>query len=211
MNRPYDPSMRSPGALMRRLVFDYARYGYARVSVFEIPERKVGEGQRIDEKIMEDYGITYCRTTRMLRRRKGEASIVHLRFQRWVVLLSTDGSHPQEGRVKWQDLREKPLTLWGYSIRYENGRPNVRVAERKWKRVREAAHRIALHNEKRVSYFFQVWLEQVIGFNHPGVTRQKMKLRNEVNHRRGAAGLPKVGRPKKKSLPTVTREYAPAA
>ncbi len=208
MNRPY--ATKSPGDLMRRLVFDYARYGYVRISVFEIPERKEGEGERIDEKIIENYGITYCRTTRMLRRRQGEASVVHLRLKRWIVLLSTDGKHRQEGRVKWHDIREKPLTLWGYSIGSDNGKPTVRVAERKWKRVREAAHRIALHHEKRVSYFFQVWLERIIGFNHPGVIRQKMKLRNEVNHRRGAAGLPKVRRPRK-SLPTVTRQTFAAA
>lgn len=181
---------------MRRLIFDYLRYGYYRISVFTIPERKAGEGSRIDEKIIRDYGITHCRMTRMLRRRRGEASIVHLRFDRWVVLLATEGRHQQEERVRWHDLREGPLTLWGYSIRYENGSPTVRVGERKWKRIRESAHRIALHHEKRVSYFFQVWLERVIGFNHPGVIQQKMKLRNEINNRRGAARLPKISRPR---------------
>jgi hypothetical protein len=200
MDRPY--LCNSPAQVLRRLVFDYLRYGYCRVAVFEIPQKKGADGDRIDRKVIEDYAITYYRKARMLQRRKGNASIVHLRYQRWIVLLATDGKHPQEGRVDWHDLREKPLTLFGYAVKVTpDAKPHVTVAQRKWARIRQVAHGLALHNEAKVDYFFRHWLERAVAFNHPMVMRQKMKLRNEINLRRGRAGLPKINKP----LPTVTR------
>lgn len=195
MHYPY--VCKSPSALMRRLVFDYLRHGYYRLSSFEVPAKKGGaeELARIDQKIINDYSITYDRVRRMRGRRRGEASIVHLRYDRWIVLVATDGTHVQEGRINWHDLRREPLTLWGYSIRVTpTGSPVVKVADQKWSRIRRTAHAIALHNESKVSFFFRTWLERAVPFNHPGVMHQKMKLRNEINYQRGAAGLPKIQR-----------------
>lgn len=94
------------------------------------------------------------------------------------------------GRINWHDLRLEPLTLWGYSVGVTStGSPVVKVADRKWNRIWRTAHALALHNEAKVLFFFRTWLERAAAFNHPGVTRQKMKLRNEINDRRGSSGV----------------------
>jgi hypothetical protein len=186
----------SPGDFMRRIVFDYVRHGYTRAALFEIPERKAGDVARIDRKLREDYRITDCRTTRMRQRRAGIASLVHLRFRRWVLLLATDGVHPQEGRVMWHDLREKPLTIFGYTVAVEHEEVSVTVARRKWERIERVGAALALDDEANVRRFLR-WMGRVVAFNVPGVVRQKQKLTDTINHTRQRAGLPVVGRPKK--------------
>lgn len=186
----------SKGDLLRRVVFDYLRYGYTRIATIEIPETKATEEElvRIDRKIETDYRVTYHRPTRIRRREKGEASIVHVRWRRWFVLLATPGRHEQEGRISWHDVKEKPFHLFGYSLGIgRDGKPTVFIVRRTWERIRRIGGVVALRDTQEVERF-AAWIEKVIAFDVPSVVKQKEKLRRAINDQRRAAGLPIVGK-----------------
>jgi hypothetical protein len=182
----------SAADLLRRTVFDYVRFGYYRISLLEIPERKISEVDRIDRKIRDDFDITSCRVARQKKRKRGEAVIVYLRFKRWGLLLASEGTHHQEGRVRWHDLRARPFTLFGYLIGVgSDGKPWVKVAPGKIKKIRAVARRVALHQTDDVTRFLS-WVGRVVAFKSPHTTRQLRAIENEINHARKAAGLPTV-------------------
>jgi hypothetical protein len=194
--KPYVAS--GVGDFLRKVVYDYVRYGYVFYALREIPLEKAGEDElrRIDAKLIQAYGVTYNRTTRMRRAEKGLGNVAYVRCGRWFVILGTDGEHgPLFQRMRKKHFEDEPLFFAGYVVQIEKGRVEVKLAPRRWKQISELGGRIALHNERKVLDFFHRFLRKVAPFSFPGVVRQKEKLLEEVNARRKTAGLSTIPAP----------------
>lgn len=187
------------GDFLRKIAYDYARYGYYFYAIREIPEGK--ELDVVDEKLLSTYGVTYQHMRRKRRGEKGFANVAYIRYGRWFVLLGTEGQHEAFGRICRKDLRQEPLYFGGYTVGFHETKIAVRVSPRRWKRIREVAKRISLHHEGKVHHFFHEWLNRKVApFSFPGVTEQKKQLLQEVNKKRKVAGLPEIP-------PLVRRAY----
>jgi hypothetical protein len=174
------------GDFLRRIAFDYVRYGYHRYVVRTIPDGK--ELRSIDEKLCRTYGVTSCRTKRMRMRQQGLATIQYLRWRQTFVLLATAGHHKAFHRLKSYDIKESPLHLGSYSIGLRGSVVSIQVAHRVWSQMVREVCRIELEGQKKVEHA----LASLPFYQFPGVLRQKWKLLQEVNRRRKSAGLPLV-------------------
>jgi len=176
----------SLGDFLRRIAIDYARFGYTRYVLREIPPDK--EPIVIDPKIRAAYQVTSCRTARMRLKRQGIARVQYLRFQHAFVLLATEGRHEAFARLRSYDMRSAPLHFRGYSIGFNGSTVSIQVASTVWHRVEQ--HIDALTFELRSV------LEEAIAtlpfYQFPGVVRQKQQLVQQINRRRKRAGLPLV-------------------
>lgn len=174
------------GQFVRKIAIDYVRYGYVRYVLRQIPEGK--NLAVIDQKLITHYQVTFCRTTRMRRRRKQQAVVQYVRYGHSFVLLATEGIHEQFDRVVSYDCRTSPLYFDSYAIGIKNGKVRVTIRRGVWAMVCDRFKQIGLHHTTKV--------EQQLGAlpfcNFPGVVRQKQALVSCINERRDRAGLPRV-------------------
>ncbi len=178
------------GIFLRKVAFDYARYGYTEYALREIPEGK--DVARVGQKLCEEYRVTRCRMTRSRRRKGGQANVALVMYRRWFVLLGTSGTHETYSRIVRRDLKTWPLYFMGYSIGMKGNTPWVMIAPRRWQRIEEIGQEIALHNTEKVHDFFHRFLERVSRLRFPGIIEQKKTLLGKVNERRRKAGLSKI-------------------
>ena len=178
------------GIFLKRVAYDYARYGYTEYALREIPEGK--DVAKVGQKLCEQYQVTRCRMARSRRKKGGQANVTLVMYRRWFVLLGTRGTHETFSRIVRRDLRTWPLHFMGYSVGMKGNTPWVMIAPRRWQRIEEIGQEIALHHTDKVHDFFHRFLEQVSGFRFPGVIEQKKRLLSEVNERRQRAGHPKI-------------------
>lgn len=196
---------RSRGVFIRKVAYDYVRYGYVRYAFREIPEER--ELKEIDEKLLRAYDVTFNRMARKRRRENGEGVVSYVRYDRWFVLLATEGRHEAFDRLAWRDIRSCPLQLWGYSIGEKGGSPWVTISARRMKGISRFARKISLGPEYRVRSF----LQSVFRLRFPGVVWQEEKLLRRINRRRKKAGLSRIRLergyriPKKPALRGVAR------
>ena len=148
----------------------YLRYGYVRYAVRHIPENKALE--QIDAKILKAYDVTFHRTTRANRRKKGLANVVYVRFDRMFILLANEGKSETFERIRYHYFCNAPWHFQGYSIGIKGHKPNIIVEPKRWKAIREKARGIALHDRGKVVRHFQ----QIRPFTFAGITQQKWKL-----------------------------------
>ena len=178
------------GDLLRRIAFDYVRFGYYRYAVRSIPEGK--DLVKMDEKLRRTYGVTSCRTARMRQRKKGRAVVEYLRWHHTFILLATDGEHKCFSRIRSHDIRDTPLHLGGYSVGLRGKTVSVEVSRQTLHTVKRSVKRIELTNRDQV----EKALASIPWFHFPGVVAQQWKLLRQVNQRRKAAGLPEVALPR---------------
>lgn len=173
----------SLGNFLRRIAIDYARFGYTRYVLKEIPLDK--DPSAIDQKIRSAYQVTSCRTARMRMKRQGRARVQYLRFKHSFVLLATEGTHEAFARLHSYDMKDAPLHFQGYSIGFKGSTVSVQVTSRVWRRIER-------HMEDLI-FQPQSVVEEAIAslpyYNFPGVVRQKQHLLHYVNQRRKVAGL----------------------
>ena len=181
---------RTFGGFLRKIAYDYARYGYTEYAVREIP---VGKDIRaVDEKLLRVYGVTYHYTTRAKRRKSGEANVAYVRYGRRFILMAQPGEGETWNRVVRRDLRVESLLLHGYEVRVYGKTPVITIAQRRWRRVRALVLGLALQPEPRVRHLVVTWLSKVFPYSFPGIVQQKRRLIRAVNRRRKIAGLPLV-------------------
>lgn len=171
------------GDFLRRIAFDYARFGYTRFTLREVPKDK--DLAIVDRKIRCAYNLTACRTKRMRMKRRGEARVQYLRFRHSFVLLATQGTHAEFERLRSYDMRNAPLHFRGYSIGFRGPIVSVQVAQKVWARVE---WQIGTLTFEKTSV-----LEEAIAtlpyYHFPDVICQKQRLLNQINKRRKQAGL----------------------
>ena len=164
----------------------YLRYGYVRYAVRYIPDDK--ELEQVDTKILKAYSVTFHRTTRANRRKKGLGNVVYIRYKQMFILLADEGKHESFDRIKWLTFRTQPLHFQGYSVGIKANKPNIIVEPKRWKAIKKKAFAIALHDHEKVVRHFQ----QISPFTFAGITNQKWKLFLVVNKKRKRAGLPNI-------------------
>lgn len=171
------------GIFLWKVAYHYVKYGYCMYALREIPEGKDLDG--IDEKVRFAYKVTYCRMTRLRRKKDGMANVVYIRYRRSFILLGTSGAHESFSRIVTHDINTVPLHFKGYSIGVKGGGPSVMITADRMKKIAAIANGIGLHNEGKVTDFFQ----SISPYTFPGVVGQIRALLFRVNRKRKRAGL----------------------
>ncbi len=175
------------GFFLRRIAIDYMRYGYYRWALRFIPPER--DPQTLDAKLSEAYGVTACRTTRMRQRRRGLAVVQYVRWEHTFVLLATEGTHEQFGKLRSYDARNAPLHIGAYAIGVDgSGVVVVQVRQQVWLAVSKRIHLNALGDRTIV----ETRINALPFYRFPGVTGQLRDLVKTVNQRRRVAGLPLI-------------------
>lgn len=164
----------------------YMRFCYVRYAVRKIPLTK--NVNLVDKKIITTYGVTFHRTTRANRRKKGLANVVYIRFHQTFILLATSGTHEAFDRIISRNFYTTPLHFRGYSLGLKQGKPHLIITPKRYKAIRKELQNIALHNQSKVTAYFQ----RISPFRFAGINQQKWKLFLEVNQRRKVAGLAQI-------------------
>jgi hypothetical protein len=174
------------GCFLRRIAINYLRYGYYRWVLRVIPRDR--DLTQIDTKLIQIYGVTLCRTTRMRQRRRGLAVVQYVRWGHTFILLATEGSHQQFDRLRSFDTRDTPIVISAYTLGVRSSRVMVEVRHRAWQAVTNRIHRQALYDRSIV----EASIATLPFYRFPGVIRQMRDLVKAVNLRRRVAGLPLV-------------------
>ena len=174
------------GFFLRRIAIDYLRYGYYRWALRDIPPDR--DPSPIDAKLIELYGVTSCRTTRMRQRRQGRAVVQYIRWGHTFVLLATEGTHQQFDRLRSFDAREAPIVVGGYTVGVRSSKVVVEVRHQVWQAVVTRMHLKALYERTIV----EASITTLPFYRFPGVINQMRDLVKAVNQRRRVAGLPLV-------------------
>jgi len=179
----------------------YITRGYRYYVVGEVPAGKSLE--RIDEKLIERYGIDSKKWTRAKRKAQGLANLRYLRHGRFFVILATPGRHTffLEERNIIQDIQEVPIKFAGYSVSLRPGgrrrdgsrdpkyRAHVRIETARYRELKayfteRARHRTA---ERLGAELWRVPFEP-----YAPVRRQLLNILRAVNEVRKAAGFEKL-------------------
>lgn len=167
-------------------IMQYMRYGYVRYAVRKIPLTK--NVNRVDKKIITAYSVTFHRTSRANRRKKGLANVAYIRFNHTFILLATYGTHEAFDRIISRNFYTTPLHFRGYSLGLKQGKPHLIITPTRYKAIRKELQNIALHNQSKVTAYFQ----RISPFRFAGINQQKWTLLVEVNKRRKVAGLARI-------------------
>jgi hypothetical protein len=116
--------------------------GYRYYFVGQVKEGKALED--FDGRLVAHYEADLPKWGRERRKRVGVANFRYLRFERWFIVLATEGSAArfwQEDRERIRDVRHTPIRFHGYSLSYRQGGykdralwkdPLVRERDMKW-------------------------------------------------------------------------------
>lgn len=106
---------------VQQLACNYLPHGYWFYVSGIVPESK--DGQAVDAKLIDKYGIDVSRTMRSRRKQQELANIHYLRFERLWILAATHGRHEffaaEEKSIR--DIRRQPFFIGGYSITVQRG------------------------------------------------------------------------------------------
>ena len=173
------------GLFLSKIIL-YMRYGYVRYAVRKIPLTK--NVNQVDKKIITAYSVTFHRTIRANRRKKGLANVVYIRFYHTFILLATSGTHEAFDKIVSRNFHTTPLHFRAYSLGIKQGKPHLIITPKRYKAIRKELQNIALHNQSKVTAYFQ----RISPFRFAGINQQKWKLFVEVNKRRKIAGLARI-------------------
>src|SRR5579883_2013375 len=112
---------------VQQLAVSYLKNRYWFYVPGEVPEGK--DPRAVDEKLVEKYEVGLSKWAKARRKRKGEAKVQYLRYERTFLLLATAGKHPffEEEAGNILDARERAIPFRGYSVGYKGGHPHVRI------------------------------------------------------------------------------------
>lgn len=178
---------------VQQVAVSYLLHGYFYFVTGRIPDRK--KAGTVDEKLINQYGLGISKWTRCRRLKKGIASVQYLRHRQFFVLAATEGEHRffEEERKVVRDIREKPLSCFGYEIGcyQRNGKwhPSVRIGRREFLRLRKEFRGLALQKSRQE---LAQCVRSLPFAPFAPVRRQCFNLLRLVNLRRKEAGLPVV-------------------
>lgn len=195
---PYRCEARTLDAFLAQLV-RYVASGHYFYLTGKVPERK--DPERVDQKLIELYGLGKPKWERARRRRGEEAGVHYLRYERFFVLIATRGRHRlfEDHQESLCDIRRTALRVRGYSVRYtfseeeKRRRVFVRLDKPTYRSVRahllELATRPSYRDPERVAEEFGA-----LPFQGYGPVRGQVlaiiKAVNRARRRAGYAQLP---------------------
>jgi hypothetical protein len=108
----------SPEGLVQQVAVSYLRHGYWYYVTGWIKPSK--DPEEVDRKLIATYQIAISERERAHRKRRGLANMQYIRYQRFFLLLATDGHHQFKERERdtIHDCRRVPIKFEGYSISY---------------------------------------------------------------------------------------------
>lgn len=174
----------SVAGFIQQLAVGYIARGYCFYVVGKVPNGK--DPKRLDEKLIEKYGVSSSKGARARRKALGFANVQYLRFKDTFILLATPGKHEfflhEAGQIK--DAREIPMKFFGYAVSYRNGHPHVRIEQQKYLELKAWLKDMAVHRKRQ-------WLEDELSRLHyepyAPVRSQLHCILREVNRRRKSA------------------------
>ena len=132
----------TPESVVQLIAASYLRHGYYWYVTGKIPDGK--DPSHIDRKLIAKYGIDVSEWERTRRKKSGLANAQYLRFERWFIIMVTEGHHPlksptRQGGEKEQlrDARRAPISFRGYSISYRRSGITPKGADPKDDSVRK--------------------------------------------------------------------------
>lgn len=176
----------SIAGFIQQLAVGYIGRGYFFYVTGRVPGGK--DPRRIDEKLIEKYGVAKSKAARSRRKSLGFANVQYLRYREVFILLATPGKHEffleEAGQVK--DAREVPVKLFGYAVSFRSGHPHVRIEQERYLELKSYYSEVAVHRSKE-------WLEaefQSLRFEpYAPVRSQLHSILREINRRRKHAGF----------------------
>ncbi|MFO0979103.1 MAG: hypothetical protein U0996_22020 [Planctomycetaceae bacterium] len=134
----YRYEAQSPEAVVQLIAASYLRHGFYWYVTGSIPNGK--DPGKIDRKLIAKYGIEVSEWQRRSRKQRGVANAHYLRYQRWFILMVSEGHHAlKQPSAKGgegehlRDCRRNPIRFHGYSISYRRaGVTPAGVALPKW-------------------------------------------------------------------------------
>ena len=120
-NMAYLCEAQSPEAVVQLIAASYLRHGFYWHVTGSIPAGKDPGG--IDRKLITKYGIDVSEWERRHRKQRGIANAHYLRFERWFILMVSEGHHALKQPASTggegehlRDCRRTPIRFHGYSI-----------------------------------------------------------------------------------------------
>lgn len=160
--------------------------GYVHYVTGRIPDPK--EPRAIDAKFAAKYGLGLSKWSRCRRKRAGLANVRYLRFERFFVLIATNGVHAffEEEAGGIRDCRRVPIKFGGYAVSSKNGRVHVRIEREQYNLLKAYVLDLAVRRRAET-------LERLIGSlpfePYAPVRRQLLNLVRAVNKARKVAGF----------------------
>jgi hypothetical protein len=136
---------------VQQLAVGYVANGYYYYVTGLIPAHK--DPAKPDAKIMEAYNIAVSKWIRARRKREGRANVHYLRYQRFYVIVASDGVHPffaAEAKCLC-DIRRQPVLSQAYSIGYRRARgdgeyhASVRINRERFAELKARFQDVAIH------------------------------------------------------------------
>jgi hypothetical protein len=113
---------------IQQLAVCYVGRGYVFYVTGQIPAEK--EPRAVDEKLLRQYHIAVSKWRKWRGfHLAGEAKLQYLRFERFFVILATEGGHQFLRREKQsiRDARDVSIKFAGYSVSFRGGHACVRI------------------------------------------------------------------------------------
>lgn len=122
---------------IQQLAVNYVTHGYWHFVTGHVPAGK--DPGRLDEKLVQKYGLAVSTWTRARRKRCGIANLQYIRHERFFVILATAGEHPtffRDEARSLRDARKSPICYAGYAVSYRGGHAHVRIEQGELNRLR---------------------------------------------------------------------------
>jgi len=172
---------------VQQLAVSHLSNGYHFYVPGRIPEHK--DPLAVDRKLLERYDIAVSKWTRYRRKKLGHASVQYLRFERFFLLLATEGQHrlfEDEAKVIRNAARGQPIHFAGYSIGFYGGRASVRLSLDTYRNIRGELLRLSTRIDTGA---IEHQIRHMPYEPYAPVRRQMFTIVRAVNKKRKTAGL----------------------
>jgi hypothetical protein len=187
---PYRCAAVSVEGFIQQLAVSYVARGYLYYVAGSIPE--TADPVIVDEKLITKYEISDSKWVRARRKKRGQANVQYLRFNRFFILLATPGFHrfwAEERQIR--DIRRWPVRFAGYSVGFRLGKDmkwhvSVRIDPVEFRLIKRCFIRIAATTS------FDELLSRICGLRfapYAPVRDQLRTLLRTINRHRRAGGL----------------------
>jgi len=172
---------------IQQLAVSYVAHGYVHFVTGQVPAGK--NPVLVDEKLMATYGVAISKFARARRKQQGRANVHYLRFERFWVLLSSEGVHERFFRMEAgniRDARETPIRFGGYAVSYRGGHASVRIDAPHYLELKAYFLELAQHRKREV---VEAEFRKLRFVPYAPIRRQLLCIFRAVNAARRTAGF----------------------